>query len=378
MRRNASPASKALLACLFFATCKPSTPEDLYFSIGHDDIIDLISVWFNVLKPLKLDSFPREKLADLCFLFGGVGDVTYFHRYTLLPVAEIRRYMGSDVVNPQSKRAQDLAHSRSLKFNIFLPARSKLPPSKVHAPHNLVAFFGLLLYLHRVGYPSHWLSDFLSRVLSGSMLSDVAPYLGVYPIPSRSALDACNRTGSKPLSLPRTTRYPSPSPAHYLTTSVTVHNPSDIAIWEAHVRPAEHYLTEVMFDPAISPYDPRTHLLFFRSDVIRARDLIGSLPHILEGKASPAPGSFFILTAQEHVQYETTVRFRLSRRRMEKMRKQQWSSMVAYQNDTGHQATLPVAIENWTLFRSDGVDFEEVPSESARRTVYERTLEELD
>ena len=68
-------------------------------------------------------------------------------------------------------------------FNTFIPAQSKPRPSQVRLPHNLVAFFGIVLYLHQIGYPGHWLSDFLARVLSGSLVSDVAPYEGFYPIP---------------------------------------------------------------------------------------------------------------------------------------------------------------------------------------------------
>ncbi len=50
-----------------------------------------------------------------------------------------------------------------------------LPVPTLMDPHNLVAFFALLLHLHRVGFPGHWLSEFLARVLGGSMVSDIEP-----------------------------------------------------------------------------------------------------------------------------------------------------------------------------------------------------------
>ncbi len=280
----------------------------------------------------------------------------------MLTPPEIRRYMGCQVMNPRvttevavlrplalSRPLTELATQDELKtwltrvlFNTVLPARSKMGMSKVHVPHNLVAFFGLLLYLHGVGYPSHWLCELLARILSGSVHSDLAPFRGEYPMPisERARRVQPRRVRTDPWlveleTIIATAYYALPFSLAGAIPDDFSRDPCDIVVWEVQVKPARLFSTQSMFNP-VSPYDFRTHLLFYRSDLMGPPAVINHLASIFEGKASPAPGTFFILTSQEHVQYETSIRFRLSRRRVEKMRKEKWS-MVAYRNDSGHQ-----------------------------------------
>ncbi len=63
------------------------------------------------------------------------------------------------------------------------PGYSLPTPCLVHYPNNLAVFVDLLLHLHKVGFPAHWLADFLGRVLSNDLVTDIAPYLGPFPIP---------------------------------------------------------------------------------------------------------------------------------------------------------------------------------------------------
>ena len=51
-------------------------------------------------------------------------------------------------------------------LNILVYGDSLPPPRNIRLLHNLVAFFGLLLYLRDVGHPGHWLSEYLARILS--------------------------------------------------------------------------------------------------------------------------------------------------------------------------------------------------------------------
>ncbi|KAJ7727428.1 hypothetical protein DFH07DRAFT_782479 [Mycena maculata] len=48
--------------------------------------------------------------------------------------------------------------------------------AKVIAPTTLVAFLHLLIHLHRVGYPGHWLGDFLGSLLGNALVTDIRPY----------------------------------------------------------------------------------------------------------------------------------------------------------------------------------------------------------
>ncbi|THU91070.1 hypothetical protein K435DRAFT_968380 [Dendrothele bispora CBS 962.96] len=63
------------------------------------------------------------------------------------------------------------------------PAIPLLEPMRARYPNNLTPFFHLLFHLHSVGFPDHWLSQFLSDVISDKVYSTAAPYLGETPIP---------------------------------------------------------------------------------------------------------------------------------------------------------------------------------------------------
>lgn len=236
-------------------------------------------------------------------------------------------------------------------FNTFIPGRSKPNPSNVRLPHNLVAFFGLLMYLHQVGYPGHWLSDCLARVLSGRIVSDITPYTGEYPIPVTERL---KRVPSRTVrtdpwlvefeTFIATAYYAIPFPVSFPTASSAAEllpaggdfsrRAEDMVVWEAQVQQTQEFTTFPWLND--SPYEPRTHLLFYRADLLSSSSVISNVKNIFEGKTSTAPGTFFVLTAQEHVQYQVSVRWRLSRERAERMRSEslKWS-MVAYRNDSG-------------------------------------------
>jgi hypothetical protein len=47
----------------------------------------------------------------------------------------------------------------------------------------LAAFFALLVYLKSVGYPGHWLGEFLTSVIEDKLVTDISPYTAKWPIP---------------------------------------------------------------------------------------------------------------------------------------------------------------------------------------------------
>ena len=227
-------------------------------------------------------------------------------------------------------------------FNTFIPGLSGLRPTQVRLPHNLVAFFGLLMYLHRVGYPGHWLSDFLSRVLSGRMLSDVVPYQEMYPIPinERHRRVQPRRVRTDPWlvefeTIIATAYYAIPFPVASALPADFSRDARDIALWEARVQPPADFWHHPSMQYSTGD-EPRAQLLFYRADLVSASTPIDEIERIFEGDATPAPGTFFVLTAVEHVQYDECVRFRLSRRRVERMRRERWN-MLVYRNDSAQQ-----------------------------------------
>ena len=57
-------------------------------------------------------------------------------------------------------------------FKIAIPVNRKSQDwhhTLIYAPLNLTIFFRLLIHLHQVGYPSHWLSDVLVQILENQV-----------------------------------------------------------------------------------------------------------------------------------------------------------------------------------------------------------------
>lgn len=61
------------------------------------------------------------------------------------------------------------------------------PPLRINLPANLNCYLHVLVHLHRVGFPSHWIGGFLQSVISDNLVTDVQPYLEGTPIPSSHA-----------------------------------------------------------------------------------------------------------------------------------------------------------------------------------------------
>ncbi|KAI0719792.1 hypothetical protein C8T65DRAFT_725210 [Cerioporus squamosus] len=243
-------------------------------------------------------------------------DEEFIHTYTLLLPEEIPRYLACNVIDcrplfdvlvlgakPPPRPLSELATREELftwltrvLFNTFIPGHSKLRPNNVRLPHNLVAFFGIVTYLHRIGYPGHWLSEFLAKVLSGSMVSDVRPYNDFYPIPvsERTRRVPIRRVRTDPWliefeTIIATAYYAIPFPISGALPVDFTRDAGDIAVWEVQVRPAQ-YFTQSAFMNFSHPRDPCTELLFFRTDVTSQRVLIDEREKIFEGKASPPQG----------------------------------------------------------------------------------------
>lgn len=227
-------------------------------------------------------------------------------------------------------------------FNTFIPGLSGLRPTQIRLPHNFVAFFGLLMYLHGVGYPGHWLSEFLSRILSGRMLSDIVPYQEMYPIPinerHRRVLPRRIRTDPWLVefeSIVATAYYAIPFPITNALPADLSCDAYDIVLWEAQVQPPADFWRHPSMQYSTGD-EPRAQLLFYRADLVSVSTPIDEVERIFEGGATPAPSTFFVLTAVEHVQYDECVRFRLSKRRVERMRGEKWN-MLVYRNDSAQK-----------------------------------------
>ncbi|KAI0357702.1 hypothetical protein OH77DRAFT_1421794 [Trametes cingulata] len=313
-----------------------------------------------------------------CLLNTGswANDDQYIHNYTHLITKDFSRFLGCRVVRSKAvmdvlvlapltlpRPRAELATRDELTtwltrvlFNTLIPGRTRMPPENVRLPHNLVAFFGLLMHLHRVGFPAHWLSEFLGRVLSGSMVSDIAPYDGMWPIPVD---DMRRRVPSRRVrtdpwlvefeTIIATAHDGIPFPIASILPTDFTREREDIQVWEATVTATLPFAAA--FNPFMgfgSPYEPVTRLLFYKPAEVSPASLIGGMRAVFEGRPTPAPGTFFILTAQELVQYDRRIRIRLSKQRVERMKRENWC-MVAYRQDTGQQVIRPASATEWTL-----------------------------
>ncbi|OCH87485.1 hypothetical protein OBBRIDRAFT_837319 [Obba rivulosa] len=364
---------------------RPASFPTQYTRMWLSNVPDYIHGPMNLAIYVVPSLQPTEEAAVACNILLNTGswggDDDLFHNYTLLRTKDIPRYLGCNVVQTDviwttlTLTSQKLPRSLSelasheelftwltrVLLCTILPGQSRRPPQNVRMPHNLVAFTGLLMHLHTVGFPGHWLSEYLKMVLSGSMVTDVAPYKGLFPIPVSEVgrrvkarkirldpwvLDFENVIAAASASLP----FPLPTTATFSSEA------SDLVTLEASVKPAHPHrdsgsYMDMLFGFGLGeqgdagPSLPVIHLLFFKGPYTGER-LLASLDAVLEGKAEPAPGHILVLTSPEAVDCKNSVRWRMSERRMVQMQEEEWN-MLAFRNDNHDMATHPVPASQW-------------------------------
>ncbi|THH27274.1 hypothetical protein EUX98_g6912 [Antrodiella citrinella] len=258
-------------------------------------------------------------------------DNEFCHTYTLLPFRELPRYLGCKAASqsavfkcltlvglPLPRPLTELASRTELTtwltrllVNILIPGRSQDNPNRITLPNNLAAFLGLLIHLHRVGFPGHWLSDYLHVVLSGGMVTDIAPYEEKWPILLKDGKrrvkarkvrfdpwlgDFENILAVSHEGLPFALTLP-PSFAR---------TPDEIGVYSATVE-----MNMPLLSNAMHTRDPNMTLVFYKRQMgmnehwlmTRIPDILNDIPWTPEHKC-PAPGEIVILTAVEAFERE--------------------------------------------------------------------------
>ncbi|KAJ7147614.1 hypothetical protein C8R43DRAFT_1010132 [Mycena crocata] len=316
-----------------------------------------------------------EEVASNCYLNTGIwaSDEEFIHTYTLLKPADVPKYLGCQFISQEATGGLVILRKQVLPLPLIqLPTRSELVtwltrvllytilPSSSHEgrfrarlPNNLVAFVALLIHLRHVGYPAHWLSEFLQAVLSGTLLTDIAPYTDKWPIP---ASDTARRVPTRVVRLdPWTAELESILATALHGIPFCVPRPegfaasySEIGTFEATVKASSHwmgYMMGTMVNP-MPVEDPVSGLLFYKSSAgLPPDELVGLLPAVLNGAKSPAPGTLCVLTSQEKVSVPI-IRWRLSKARVARMKEEGWV-MVAYRTDVKLSFTAPVSANQW-------------------------------
>ena len=278
--------------------------------------------------------------------------------YTLLLLSEVPRYLGCcitkmdvagliKVQREKTPRPLDKLASRDelktwlsrILFCTLCPGQtSQKQMDRVHYPNNLVVFIDLLIHLHNVGYPSHWLSGFLSTVLADTLVSDVAPYLGNFPIPVSERI---RRVQKRKVNL-------APWHAdleHVLAVSYEA-LPFPIALPSGFATSADDIGAFTVYAP-LHNFDMATRsdiykvtfpvisLLFFKdgSPYFKSPKYgADKVPEILEGKLGTKGEVHIVTIVDAFDMLSETIRWRMSRQRVRKMKDEGWS-MAPYRHD---------------------------------------------
>jgi hypothetical protein len=128
-----------------------------------------------------------------------------FFSFSLLKTDEFQRYLGYKVQDmvplfglitlipppkpfplPLSELAtrDELYHWLSrILLHIIAQAQPKPIPSRPRMPNNLVALLHIILHLHMIGFPAHWLSQFLSDIILDKLYTTAPIYTtGLLPV----------------------------------------------------------------------------------------------------------------------------------------------------------------------------------------------------
>ncbi|KAG2006762.1 hypothetical protein CC2G_014507 [Coprinopsis cinerea AmutBmut pab1-1] len=127
----------------------------------------------------------------------------FYYQHTLLQARDIPKFLGltvfynpNDVNNipiyfrpPQLPRPlKELASKdalinwlTALLFAIISDGQADAPPNDQTTSLTLGGFFELLVHLHRVGFPGHWMGDFVGDLVEGRIETRVRPYHGTLP-----------------------------------------------------------------------------------------------------------------------------------------------------------------------------------------------------
>ncbi|KAJ7245921.1 hypothetical protein B0H12DRAFT_1127173 [Mycena haematopus] len=217
---------------------------------------------------------------------------------------------------------QDLAKREELKtwlIRIFLSTlvngKSSSPITKVMAPNNIIAFIWLLIHLQKVGYPGHWLGDFLATLLCNTLVTDTLPFTGIYPISPEAIVARIRPALPFIISLPAQFQFPAAD---------------DIGL----------YCASVFFYGGQSTFDPVAGLLFFNPAKVRLggqADWPRHIPAILRGEGPCKATDICVVLTIEELLWGPMgeVRWRMNRTRVARMKAEGWAVAVyGTHNDT--------------------------------------------
>ncbi|KDR74056.1 hypothetical protein GALMADRAFT_250787 [Galerina marginata CBS 339.88] len=323
----------------------------------------------NAIVPITLSNCLLNTAA-----FGSIDDFCY--NYTLLRQDDLEKFLGCSLVvsdrsmfgskqallpaslpRPVSMLASKAALHKWLSHLLLCIVCNGIPlppPRRVDLPNNLNAFFRLLVHLHRVGFPSHWIGEFVQMVVSDSLITNMNPYLGRLPI-QKSAGN--NTTASRKVYLNAWQAeleliFAISGPALPFFVAIPKHYPSldDIHTYRATVKPIDLERRRFFphWAPLSSPFVMTAGLIFYEPNENFGAELLAhQISFILEGDPDFTAVQKQIMLGVDHVDLSKgEVRWRMSKKWFEKLRKEKWE-MAVYRTDLTIAATDPLSAASW-------------------------------
>jgi len=214
------------------------------------------------------------------------------------------------------------------------------PPKRVDLPNNLNSFFGLLVHLSKVGFPSHWLGDFVQMVLSDRLVTVVKPYLGRLPIPPSEKLNvnAARRIHLDAWRAELEVILATVGPALPFFVEIPKEYPTfdEIRTYKAAVQPIDLQQHPYFryWAPLSSPFVMTVGLLFYEPNQdFGAEDFAHQVSMILEGEPDISAAQKQIMLGADNIDLRKgEIRWKMSRMWYEKMKKEGWK-VATYRTD---------------------------------------------
>ncbi|KAK0461719.1 uncharacterized protein EV420DRAFT_1526820 [Desarmillaria tabescens] len=324
----------------------------------------------------NLESEPDASVAANCLLNPSLwkdsGDNLIYKCvvYALLTGNELARFLGCHIVasspwdviefsaKPLPRPLSTLATREELIIwltRVFIT--TILPPEppnprtellcRVRYPNNLVAFFGLLMRLPAIGYPPHWISEYLNTLLADNLVTDLVPYRGKFPIsisePARRA--SCRRVNLNPWLAECETITALSYEALPFPVSLRLRR-DDINTYEAPLSIKDFGPSTLM--EKYGNYDPVFSLVFYK----RGTSIESMVQHMSQDtmvnifEKGHGKGEMYVLSVLE--QFGITkggVRWKMGRERVAKMKEEKWA-FVAYRLDC-HEISSTITADRW-------------------------------
>ncbi|KAF7985824.1 hypothetical protein HWV62_490 [Athelia sp. TMB] len=286
--------------------------------------------------------------------------------YTLLVPRDVPRYLGCSLLRneaggvqivtprPLPRPPSELASRKELQAwltRVFvctiIPGVAQEGFCAARLPNNLVAFIGLLVHLQQVGFPAHWLSDFLQDIISDNLVTEIAPYTGRWPIP---ITEISRRVAKRKVRLdPWLAELETILAMTLQGLPFAISLPPDFAQTPAEIGLFETDVREEGWHFGFVASEPTLNLIFYPSSQYVLKPLLASIHAAFEGHKTSAPitpGSYTILTAMEAFDRRGVVRWRMSHERVRRMIGEGWY-MAAYRTDSKELVIKPVPASRW-------------------------------